>query len=61
MFMRICQVFEDFDHFWTTQKNPFTQLLAHSKTRGWVDFLKNPGFFPNPGSWPLSECNLLKQ
>jgi hypothetical protein len=44
--MRICQVFEDFDHFWTTQKNPFTHLLAHPKARGWVDFLKNPGFFP---------------
>jgi hypothetical protein len=44
--MGFCCVFGNFDYFLTTQKNPFTHTLTHPKTRGWVDILKNPGFFP---------------
>jgi hypothetical protein len=44
--MGFCCVFGNFDYFLTTQKNPFTHPLTHPKTRGWVDILKNPGFFP---------------
>jgi hypothetical protein len=44
--MGFCCVFRIFHYFWTTQKNPYTHPLTHPKTRGWVDILKNPGFFP---------------